>query len=213
MVAVYDPLERFNRSMYNFNTVFDCYVFLPVVSGYEYVTPDMVEAGVSNFFSNLSEIKYLVNNLLQGEFADSGITLGRFVINSTVGVLGVWDPSTKMGLFKRDEDFGQTLGKWGVGNGPYLVLPIFGPSSLRDAGGLAFDTAVKNEVDVFDLNDDANKDDIRIGLDLMRASFFGDVQPICICCGNISCSRPSIHFTINIKDVVPVFVQPIVDIL
>lgn len=169
VVNVYDPLEPFNRSMYNFNARFDRYLFLPVLSGYKAVMPDVAETGVTNFFSNLSEVKYFVNNVLQGEWRDSGITAERFAINTTVGVLGLWDPATRWGIYKREEDFGQTLGRWGVGSGAYIVLPIFGPSSLRDTGGLAFDTAVKNGVDIFDTRDDANKDDLRIGISLLES--------------------------------------------
>lgn len=169
MIAINDPLEIFNRTMYNFNARFDRYVFLPVVSGYETVMPDIAEQGVSNFFNNLREVKYFINNLAQAKFTNSGVTLGRFVINSTVGIAGLWDPATRMGLYTRPEDFGQTLGYWGVGSGPYLVLPIFGPSSVRDAGGLAFDFAVDNEIDLLNVNDDANKDDIRIALTTLRA--------------------------------------------
>jgi phospholipid-binding lipoprotein MlaA len=169
ITSVYDPIEPFNRSMYNFNAGFDHYVFLPVVAGYEFITPDIAQTGVTNFFNNLAEVKYLVNNLLQGEMRDSGVTVSRFALNSTVGVLGVWDPATKMGLFVREEDFGQTLGKWGVHNGPYLVLPFFGPSTLRDTGGLAFDYAVNQGIDVLDLSDDANKDGTRIALGVLQA--------------------------------------------
>jgi phospholipid-binding lipoprotein MlaA len=169
IAAVYDPLEPFNRSMYNFNAGFDHYVFLPVVTGYEYVMPDFAETGVTNFFSNLAEVKHLINNVLQGEAKDSGVTLSRFAINSTVGVLGLWDPATKMGLFVREEDFGQTMGKWGVNNGPYLVLPFFGPSTIRDAGGLAFDYTVNTGIDLLDMNDDGNKDGIRAPLTALQA--------------------------------------------
>ena len=169
ITSVYDPLEPFNRRMYNFNAGFDHYVFLPVVAGYEFVTPDIAQTGVSNFFNNLAEVKYLINNLLQGELRDSGITLSRFAINSTAGVLGLWDPATAMEIYKREEDFGQTLGKWGVNNGPYLVLPFFGPSTLRDTGGLALDYAVNQEIDLLDLNDDANKDGARLGLGVLQA--------------------------------------------
>ena len=169
MVAIYDPLEPFNRSMYNFNARFDRYIFLPALSGYKALMPDVAETGVTNFFSNLSEVKYFVNNVLQGEWRDSGVTVERFAINTTVGVLGLWDPATRWGIYKREEDFGQTLGRWGVGPGAYVVLPIFGPSSLRDTGGLAFDTAVKNGVDAFDTRDDANKDGLRVGTGLLEA--------------------------------------------
>lgn len=169
IVGVYDPLESLNRSVYKFNTRFDRYVFLPVVSGYEAVMPDIAEKGVSNFFQNLTEVRNFVNNILQGEIVDSGITLGRFVINSTVGVAGLWDPATKMEIYARKEDFGDTLGVWGVGPGPFLVLPILGPSSLRDTGGLAFDMSVKNAADIFHTKDDANRDDVRVSLDLLNA--------------------------------------------
>jgi phospholipid-binding lipoprotein MlaA len=169
MIAIYDPLEPVNRSVYNFNARFDRYVFLPVVAGYKAVMPDVAETGVTNFFSNLSELKYFVNNVLQGEWRDSGVTAERFAINTTVGVLGLWDPATRWGIYKREEDFGQTLGRWGVTRGPYIVLPFFGPSSLRDTGGLAFDSAVKTGVDVLDVNDDANKDGIRLGLSALES--------------------------------------------
>jgi phospholipid-binding lipoprotein MlaA len=168
VVNVYDPLEPFNRSMYNFNARFDRYVFLPVLRGYEFITPDIAQTGVTNFFNNLREVNNLINNVLQGEVIDSSVTFGRFLINSTVGVLGVWDPATKMGLFVREEDFGQTLGKWGVGSGPYLVLPLFGPSSVRDASGLAFDYASNYQVDLLDL-DDANRDAVRFSVTALQS--------------------------------------------
>lgn len=169
IVAIDDPLEKFNRTMYNFNARFDRYVFLPVLSGYEAVMPNIAQQGVTNFFNNLREVKYFINNLAQAKLTNSGVTLSRFVINSTIGIAGLWDPATRLGLYVRKEDFGQTLGYWGVGSGPYLVLPIFGPSSVRDAGGLAFDWAVDNQIDLLNLNDDANKDDIRIAVDVLRA--------------------------------------------
>ena len=165
ILAVYDPLETFNRAMYNFNARFDRAVFLPVVSGYKAVMPDFAEAGVTHFFNNLSELKNLTNNLLQGELMDSGVTLSRFAINTTVGILGVWDPATDWGFFEREEDFGQTLGRWGVGNGPYVVLPFFGPSSVRDAGGLAFDASVASGVDILGVND---QPDVQLGVRLLQ---------------------------------------------
>ena len=153
ILAVHDPLEPFNRAMYNFNARFDRAVFLPVVSGYQAVMPDIAETGVTHFFNNLSELRNLTNNLLQGELVDSGVTLSRFAINTTVGLLGVWDPATRWGWYEREEDFGQTLGRWGVAHGPYIVLPFFGPSSLRDAGGLALDASVASSVDILGVND------------------------------------------------------------
>jgi len=169
ILNIYDPWEPMNRTLYNFNAGFDRYVFLPTVNGYRKVTPDLLETGISNFFENLREIHYFVNNLLQLELKSSAISLGRFVINSTVGVAGFWDQATPLGLYSQKEDFGQTLGKWGVGGGPYLVLPVFGPSNLRDTGGLITDFLVETEIDMLNIEDDANKDDIRIALILLNA--------------------------------------------
>jgi phospholipid-binding lipoprotein MlaA len=129
--------------VYRFNFYFDKYLFLPVVNGYEFVTPDFLQERVSNFYNNLGEVQNLTNSLFQLKGTESVSTLGRFVTNSTLGIGGLFDPATKFGLTRHDEDFGKTLGYWGVGSGPYLVLPIFGPSSLRDAGGLAVDRGIK----------------------------------------------------------------------
>lgn len=134
-----DPWEGFNRRMYYLNAKADEYILLPVVSGYKAVTPDVVETGISNFFSNLGEIPVFINSLLQFKPAVAAETLGRFAVNSTIGVFGLFDVATPIGLDEQNEDFGQTLGTWGVGPGPYLVLPLLGPSSLRDATGVAID--------------------------------------------------------------------------
>lgn len=140
---VTDPWEGFNRSMYSFNFYFDKYLFLPVVSGYEFVTPLFMQERISRFYSNLGEIRNFTNSLFQLKGTESVTTLGRFVTNSTVGLAGLFDPATSFGLERHDQDFGKTLGYWGAGSGPYLVLPIFGPSSLRDAGGLAVDSGIR----------------------------------------------------------------------
>lgn len=134
-----DPWEGFNRRVYYFNAKADEYVLLPIVDSYKKITPDVVETGLSNFFNNLGEISTFVNSVLQLKFSVAGETFGRFFINSTLGMVGLLDVATPMGLAEQNEDFGQTLGFWGVGAGPYLVLPLLGPSSLRDATGLAFD--------------------------------------------------------------------------
>jgi phospholipid-binding lipoprotein MlaA len=134
-----DPWEGFNRRMYYFNAKADEHILLPVVSGYKAVTPDIVETGISNFFSNLGEIPVFINSLLQFKPAVAAETLGRFAVNSTIGIFGLFDVATPIGLDEQNEDFGQTLGAWGVGAGPYLVLPLLGPSSLRDATGAAID--------------------------------------------------------------------------
>ncbi len=138
-IDVYDPIEGFNRNMYTFNYYFDEYVFLPVVSGYQYITPDYAEDRVSDFVDNVFEFNNFVNNLLQLKFKETGLTVLRFITNTTVGIAGLWDPATDMGIERQSEDFGQTLGHYGVGDGPYLVLPIFGPSNLRDTTGLITD--------------------------------------------------------------------------
>lgn len=145
-VQVYDPLEGFNRGVYRFNYYFDKFIFLPIVRTYEFITPDIMEKGVSNFVDNVYEFNNFTNNLLQLKINSTGITLARFAINSTVGIAGLLDPATEMGLLRQEEDFGQTLGHYGVDNGPYLMLPIFGPSNLRDTTGLVADTLAFNSL-------------------------------------------------------------------
>jgi phospholipid-binding lipoprotein MlaA len=137
-----DPWEGFNRSMYAFNTKLDNAVLKPAAKGYRAITPDPVETGVTNFFANLEEIRIAVNNLLQFKPLAALSDTGRLVINTTLGIGGVFDGATQMGLRKHEEDLGQTLGRWGVGSGPYLVLPFFGPSSPRDGFGLIGDYAL-----------------------------------------------------------------------
>lgn len=138
-LAINDPLEGFNRRVYRFNALADRYLLMPVVQVYRKLTPGFARTGVQNFFANVSEINTFVNSVLQIKPKGAAVTLSRFAINSTVGLAGLFDPATAIGLNKRDEDFGQTLGYYGVGAGPYLVLPFFGPSSLRDTVGLAGD--------------------------------------------------------------------------
>jgi len=139
---VADPWEGFNRNMYRFNFYFDKYLFLPVVSGYEFVTPTFVQNRISGFYNNLGEVRNFTNSLFQLKAAETVTTLGRFVTNSTLGLGGLFDPATKFGLERHPQDFGKTLGYWGSDSGPYLVLPFFGPSSLRDTGGLVVDTGI-----------------------------------------------------------------------
>jgi phospholipid-binding lipoprotein MlaA len=139
---VSDPWEGFNHSIYRFNYYFDKYLFLPVVSGYEFVIPTFVQDRVSGFYNNIGEVRNLTNSMFQLKGKESLITLARFVTNSTVGLAGMFDPATKFGMERHQQDFGKTLGYWGTDSGPYLVLPIFGPSSLRDTGGLIVDTGI-----------------------------------------------------------------------
>jgi len=134
-----DPLEPFNRGMYAFNDALDTVVLKPVATGYRAVAPSFVRTGVSNFFSNLDDITVILNGLLQLKIPQALSDTGRFLINSTIGLFGLIDVATHLGLEKHNEDFGQTMGYWGVGSGPYLVLPFFGPSSLRDGFGRIVD--------------------------------------------------------------------------
>lgn len=134
-----DPLEPINRAIYHFNDGVDKALLKPVAEVYREVLPQFVRTGVGNFFSNINDVLIALNNLLQGKVLDAASDVGRVAINTTVGVLGVLDLATEVGLEKHDEDFGQTLGRWGMGDGPYLVLPIFGPSNLRDTFGRVVD--------------------------------------------------------------------------
>ena len=136
---VSDPLQPFNRSMFEFNQFVDTYAARPLARGYQKITPEPVDRGITNFFSNLDEVPTALNNLLQFKFREAFGDLGRLVVNTTVGILGFRDVATGMGLEKHEEDFGQTLGKWGIAPGPYLVLPIIGPRNVRDAVGFGVD--------------------------------------------------------------------------
>jgi phospholipid-binding lipoprotein MlaA len=143
VVDAYDPWEPMNRRIYNFNAIFDNYVFLPVVQAYEFVLPGFAQTGITNFFNNLTEVTNLMNSLLQFKFVKAVNTIGRIVINTTVGLGGLIDVAKlNDGIEREDEDFGQTLGFYGLGPGPYLVLPILGPSNVRDTAGLAVDSLV-----------------------------------------------------------------------
>lgn len=137
-----DPLEYVNRGIYNFNEKADEYVLEPAAKGYQYITPDVVDQGISNFFSNLDDVVVFVNDVLQLKFNQALSDGGRVVVNTTVGVLGFVDMATDMGMPKHNEDFGQTLGAYGIGTGPYIVLPILGESTLRDTVGLYGDMFV-----------------------------------------------------------------------
>ncbi len=144
-----DPLESFNRNVYAFNKTMDDYVLRPVAVAYDTVTPEVVDDGIDNFFSNLGEINTIANDLLQGKFAQSGSDTLRFLVNSTIGLLGFIDVASAMGLEKHDEDFGQTLAMWGVNSGPYIMLPFFGPTTLRDLPNEVFEYYLDpvNEID------------------------------------------------------------------
>jgi phospholipid-binding lipoprotein MlaA len=135
-----DPIESVNRKIFWFNDKLDVYVLEPVAKGWHFVLPDRVQTCITNFFYNLRFPIHTLNDTLQGKFKDAGIDVGRFLVNTTVGVAGFFDPATGWGLPMHWEDFGQTLGVWGAGSGPYLVLPLLGPSDIRDGAGLMVDS-------------------------------------------------------------------------
>jgi len=131
----HDPLEPVNRVVFGFNLVADKYVLRPIAKGYDAVAPNPVRKGVTNFFHNLQEPRTVVNGLLQGKFRQAASDTGRFLLNSTAGFAGLMDVATDAGMPRHDEDFGQTIGYYGVGEGWYLMLPFLGPSSNRDLIG------------------------------------------------------------------------------
>jgi phospholipid-binding lipoprotein MlaA len=130
-----DPFEPVNRVIYEFNDGFDRVVAKPVAEIYRAVLPPLARTGIGNFFSNLNDVIVALNDLLQGKMPEAINGAGRVMVNTTLGVLGFMDPATELGVEKRNEDFGQTLGYWGLGDGPYIVLPFLGPSNLRDTVG------------------------------------------------------------------------------
>jgi phospholipid-binding lipoprotein MlaA len=157
-----DPLEPMNRAVYKFNDTFDEAIAKPVAKAYRGALHVEIRTRVSNFFSNIGDIFIGVNNILQGKIQDGVEDWARFAFNSTIGLLGIHDVASDMGIEKHNEDFGQTFGRWGIGPGPYLVLPILGPSTLRDGAGLALDMYADPITAV-------DPDDLRFGLYLTRA--------------------------------------------
>jgi len=143
-----DPIEGFNRAMFSFNEGLDTVLIKPVAQGYDAVMPTPVRTGVTNFFGNIADFFIGFNNLLQGKPDQALSDLGRVAINSTIGILGLFDVATEAGLEKHEEDFGQTFGRWGMGDGAYVVLPVFGPRSVRDTAGLILDMAADPVGDV-----------------------------------------------------------------
>ena len=137
-----DPWEGWNRGTQTFNDRVDDYVMKPIANGYRWITPDFVDTGVTNFFSNIGDIRVFINDALQGKFAQSGQDTARFLVNTTAGVGGFVDVASMIDLPKHKEDFDQTLGVWGIPTGPYLVLPFLGPSSPRGVFGLVGDAAM-----------------------------------------------------------------------
>lgn len=134
-----DPWERYNRAVFEFNDSVDRVVIKPVAEAYRDYVPQPVQTGLRNFFGNLRDVIITAHQLLQGKPADAGVSASRFLLNTTFGVLGFADPASNMGFTKANEDFGQTFGRWGVGPGPYVVLPLLGPSTIRDTVGTLAD--------------------------------------------------------------------------
>ncbi|MGV6393639.1 MlaA family lipoprotein [Pseudomonas caspiana] len=128
-----DPWESVNRVIFRFNDTVDTYALKPIAQGYQFIAPQFVEDGVHNFFNNIGDVGNFANNVLQAKPAAAGVDTARLIFNTTFGLLGFIDVGTKMGLQRSDEDFGQTLGYWGVQSGPYVVIPLLGPSTVRDA--------------------------------------------------------------------------------
>jgi phospholipid-binding lipoprotein MlaA len=153
-VAKIDPFERVNRVVFSFNETADQYVIKPIAEGYKFLLPEFVRTGVTNFFGNINDVLIGANNLLQGKPANAASDIGRFFINSTVGILGLFDVATDMGLDKNREDFGQTLGVWGFSDGPYIVLPFFGASNVRDTVGFVVDVETDFMINTNKLNSD-----------------------------------------------------------
>ena len=137
-----DPWEGWNRNVQSFNDGLDDYAMKPVAKGYRWIMPTFADRAVTNVFSNIDDIGVFINDFLQGKFAQSGKDAGRFVVNTTAGIGGLFDVASMINLPKNREDFGQTLGVWGVPTGPYLVLPLFGPSSPRGVVGIVGDAAM-----------------------------------------------------------------------
>ncbi len=141
-----DPFENFNRSAFNFNKAMDKGLFNPIGELYDAILPEFVDRGISNFFSNLNDISVIVNDILQLKIGQAVADFARMIFNSTIGLLGFFDVSSNLGLPKHREDFGQTLAKWGFDSGPYLVIPLFGPTTLRAATSFGMDATLLNPV-------------------------------------------------------------------
>jgi phospholipid-binding lipoprotein MlaA len=155
-----DPLENFNRAIYKFNDVADGAIIKPVSKGYKNIAPKFVVKGVNNFFNNIRDVVTVINELLQGKIEYATNSTGRILVNSTIGLLGFIDVHSISGGERRKEDFGQTLGYWGVGPGAYLVLPFAGPSTTRDAVGFVTDTLVFDPISY--INNVRGRNQVRI---------------------------------------------------
>lgn len=171
-----DPLEPVNRRIYAFNDVADRYILRPVAKGYNFVVPKPVRKGVGNFYDNWTYPVTMVNSFLQGKFKQGVSDTGRFLVNSTIGLLGIFDPASKMNLPEHEEDFGQTFARWGIGQGPYIVIPLLGPATLRSGVGRIGDTLVNP---VMQLNDSSLRGKLVVTWFVQsRAAFVGPDEAI-----------------------------------
>ncbi len=143
-----DPWEPWNRGVFEFNETLDFYTLKPVAQAYRNVTPQVVDDAITNVFSNLGEPVVIVSDLAQGKFLAALSDTGRFIVNSTIGILGLFDVARHIGLPKHNEDLGQALAFWGVQSGPYMMLPILGPSTVRDAAGFSVETLALTDISV-----------------------------------------------------------------
>ena len=160
-----DPLEAINRPIFVFNERMDQYLLKPAARGYHAITPDPLETGVDNFFRNLRDVNTTLNSILQGRLQGAAQAGGRFLLNSTIGMLGLFDVATRMGIEPLRTDFGQTLAVWGVPEGPYLMVPLFGPRTMRSGVGTVFDAYTSVEVAI----DDVRLRNSLIGLELVSS--------------------------------------------
>ncbi|WP_455203223.1 MlaA family lipoprotein [Kaarinaea lacus] len=169
----HDPFERYNRAMYEFNEDLDNAIVKPVAKAYNKILPQPVNKGITNFFSNINDVQVMANEVLQLKMEEAISDFFRIIFNTTIGVVGFIDVASDMGFERHQEDFGQTLGYWGVANGPYFVLPFFGPSTIRDSVGLGVDYAVFYPI--FNRIDRVAVQNTLFGLDLLdtRAGYLG----------------------------------------
>lgn len=151
-----DPLEFINRPLFLVNDVLDRSVLKPVAKGYDYALPQPAKAGVSNFFSNLLDVNSILNALLQGRLDRAGLNAGRVAVNSSIGMFGLFDVASRLGMARERSDFGQTLGVWGVPEGPYLMLPLLGPRTVRSGAGAIVDTVASVTAQMVDDNPTRN---------------------------------------------------------
>lgn len=142
-----DPWEPWNRKVFEFNDTLDAYALKPVAEAYRNVTPQVVDDAISNVFSNLGEPIVIISDLAQAKWGQALSDTGRFLINSTIGILGIFDVARHLGMEKNNEDIGQALAYWGVESGPYVVLPILGPNTVRDTAGFAIETFALSDID------------------------------------------------------------------